>query len=1503
MDQTKTLLTEFNRTIMITNTLHFKLTYWVWGIVGFLFTNTLLAQTSDFSHGCIPFQVHFTAPSGSANWYWDFADGTFSTLANPDHIFSSAGNFQVKLFEGSGGPLIGSLVITAYNPQKLEYELTTVPPCVGNSVQFTDKTQYDQLLTVNSYTWVFGDGSTGQGSNPAHIYLTPGTYTISLAIKTNLPGCDITKIFSPPLEIFSNPQVEVLSTPQFFSSCIAPFEISYQDASTGNKPFTYEWIFGNGNTSNLPNPAKQVYPSLGNYASSLKIIDKNGCTNTKTWSIKVNPNPLDIFIPSSICLGDTLKIINKSDPGLMYWNFQGGSPISTSQPSPKVFFNTPGKHAITFNYQSPQSNCKIDTTFYVDVEQIKADFTSDVDNHCSAPVNIAYHATVNAKDYTWTLDKFGVKKGKDVTLTYPNDLNDYSTASYRYLTTTLAVKTEGGCIDTIVKIDTLQLTIAAFTMEDYKICPPTDSATFYDHSITLAPKAKWTWVFGDGTQLVKFDSLPVKHLYDACDTFQPFLVIEDINGCIDTSYKIKVKVCGCLLPFDPFQDPGGTCTPGPSQTTCGFHCQDCVPTKYCGYHAYAKDYLLKFIDIPPNFYGHLFTDGRRVSNCETPSITPVYTHETGVHDVELGMLSYFGDVYLDTAFNFICMQGAWPRINFKLDCSDRRTVTFWDSIQCLGNAEFYWSVNGLEFYDHQFNYTFPGEGDYEVILYARDSKFPNCPYSEDKKTIKIRDINVGAQAKDYHVCVGQEVELIAEESPGIFSTCRGGYTWYLQPDYIPYPSQAHSILEKFDSPGEKTIYVAFTDINGCMDSTEFKLEAHSVEAKMDLPDKICLPKNLPLISSSIANQLPITKYQWKYQDSIIFDVQNGTLILDVDTFLPGDYFTIQLYVENIIGCKDTTSKKISIYKPVSSIQLQPEVSEICTGTSLKVFATDFTECGSYLDYQWTFGNGNTSTLKETQQEWSTSGAKLIQLIFKEHASGCTDTINRAIQVQDYPKAEIGSDLPLDTILCHPQKLQFYNFSSGSSFLTNIEWKLAPNVQSFENNPSYSYPKGTHTVSLIVGTSAGCADTASVTFKVAGPEGNFEFDKSSICIHEPITLTLKDTVDVGDWTWDFGDGNLETKGSPVTHSYNHVPPNDTIVATLVLKDFLNHCTYHVVKTVPLIPIEAGFTVKSTDSIFCGGQKLNLINISKNAKTQSWFVNGQFVSSAQNYTVELPQTGSIQVKLAIAGENGTCPDTFEQTILVKEFILPLISDTICSGDIATIGFPGNLSNMTWKWSPTSGIDQPTAPLVNVAATNSTWYTLTGTHSSGCIFKDSVYVKVFDGYPGQLAWDTLVPLNSTITLPTYVGANWTYQWTPPDPLSCSNCPNPTTVAVADTVFTLTVHDDVGCFLVTIPYSIRIDIDSIDIPNIFTPNGNSKNDFFNIIIFGGDISDVSILEFKIFNRWGTVVYDNTNTARGWDGNYKEEPAPMDLYVYVIELQLPSGKKEKYTGEVNLIR
>ncbi|MFT5169377.1 MAG: gliding motility-associated-like protein, partial [Saprospiraceae bacterium] len=94
--------------------------------------------------------------------------------------------------------------------------------------------------------------------------------------------------------------------------------------------------------------------------------------------------------------------------------------------------------------------------------------------------------------------------------------------------------------------------------------------------------------------------------------------------------------------------------------------------------------------------------------------------------------------------------------------------------------------------------------------------------------------------------------------------------------------------------------------------------------------------------------------------------------------------------------------------------------------------------------------------------------------------------------------------------------------------------------------------------------------------------------------------------------------------------------------------------------------------------------------------------------------------------------------------------------------------------------------------------------------------------------------------------------------------------------------------------------------IPNVFSPNDDGYNDHFTI--FTNDQQIQNIPSFKVFNRWGELMFDATNfeanvLSNGWDGYFKGERMNPGVFIYLAEIEFIDGRVELYKGDVTLVR
>jgi len=140
-------------------------------------------------------------------------------------------------------------------------------------------------------------------------------------------------------------------------------------------------------------------------------------------------------------------------------------------------------------------------------------------------------------------------------------------------------------------------------------------------------------------------------------------------------------------------------------------------------------------------------------------------------------------------------------------------------------------------------------------------------------------------------------------------------------------------------------------------------------------------------------------------------------------------------------------------------------------------------------------------------------------------------------------------------------------------------------------------------------------------------------------------------------------------------------------------------------------------------------------------------------------------------------------------------------------------------------------------------------------------------------------------------------TIEWTPQEVLDCDNCIEVEASIFETTTFQVITTED-GC---TVETSIMIQVNKsreVFVPNAFSPNGDGYNDEFEI--FEG-IGVEAVLSFKVFNRWGALIFDDA--TQGWDGDFQNRPVSNGVYVWIAEIQFLDGVVELYRGDVTLVR
>jgi gliding motility-associated-like protein len=112
------------------------------------------------------------------------------------------------------------------------------------------------------------------------------------------------------------------------------------------------------------------------------------------------------------------------------------------------------------------------------------------------------------------------------------------------------------------------------------------------------------------------------------------------------------------------------------------------------------------------------------------------------------------------------------------------------------------------------------------------------------------------------------------------------------------------------------------------------------------------------------------------------------------------------------------------------------------------------------------------------------------------------------------------------------------------------------------------------------------------------------------------------------------------------------------------------------------------------------------------------------------------------------------------------------------------------------------------------------------------------------------------------------------------------------------LNASNDVGCSDDTCERVSSIIKPVVAVPSAFTPGRNGLNGRISVEGFG-----IGQMQWRIYNRWGQMVFESNSIKSSWDGNFNGQLQPLDVYSYTLDVVFTNGEKYRKTGDITLLR
>ncbi len=374
----------------------------------------------------------------------------------------------------------------------------------------------------------------------------------------------------------------------------------------------------------------------------------------------------------------------------------------------------------------------------------------------------------------------------------------------------------------------------------------------------------------------------------------------------------------------------------------------------------------------------------------------------------------------------------------------------------------------------------------------------------------------------------------------------------------------------------------------------------------------------------------------------------------------------------------------------------------------------------------------------------------------------------------------------------------------------------------------------------------------------------------------------------------------------TYVTNNVIVAPAVGAYNILVRDANGCIANASTTVALV--DNMFLTLGPDTTICAGSPYTL-QPQTNPQTNvfRWrSIPVSAINSLSDTTIKNPiATPNSSVQYVLNAAWGACSRT--DTIAVNVLLRPVpnagADQTICP--YISTALTGSVSNtsgtVNYTWTPavyldTTGGQTVTATPPPGAATT---FTLTVTDNYGCNYRETDEVVVTTRPPVQAfaGNDTIAVLGVPHQL--FGTGGTVYSWTPGTPLNNPNIQNPLATLQNDTRFILRVEDVIGCTGFDTVFVKVYTGPTYYVPNAFTPNNDGRNDIFRAVPVGITSTEY----FRVFNRYGQLVFETNKFLKGWNGTYLGRPQAGGAYVWMVKGLDRNGKTVEMKGTVILVR
>ncbi|HEX7904763.1 MAG TPA: gliding motility-associated C-terminal domain-containing protein [Chitinophagaceae bacterium] len=767
-----------------------------------------------------------------------------------------------------------------------------------------------------------------------------------------------------------------------------------------------------------------------------------------------------------------------------------------------------------------------------------------------------------------------------------------------------------------------------------------------------------------------------------------------------------------------------------------------------------------------------------------------------------------------------------------------------------------------------------------------EASFPNiCPppgattsYIIKSFYSKIDDINTEIFAADtVRITKGIPADLNAT-AVSSSTTCgppSGSITVTVPTGTAPYtfvldggPGISGSSLRTFTglAAGPHTIVV--TDASGVCSSTVTQTVNQINDLKANITS---IPTSCPGASNGRISVTPTNgtgPYTFVLNPGTITQVGNAALFTGLAS---GSY---SINITDAAGCSTASVLNSTITDNPGLSTTASHTDALCNGVANGTITVTQPSTGT-APYEYSLNGVNW----QTSNVFPSLAAGTYTVRFRE-SSGCQGQLTKTIS-QPVALTASASSIP---VVCNGQ-------NNGTIIIT-ANGGIAPYQYSmnagatWQSNNTFNVGAGNYTVTIRDANLCIATQTIVVSEPVALTATAVVSNKATCGNDGAITISANG-----------GNGNYQYSINGISFQASNVLNAGPGTYTATIKDNLG-CTTTVPNIIVGLTNDLTYT-QPTDTTICEGSSVQL-QIVSNAVQYSWSpATGLNNSSIRNPIATPVTTTTYTVTLT----SGSC--TVQATVTINVNAAPIpdagIDGFICIGQTYQLNASGGIE---FSWTPSTFLNSAVIQNPVSQPDKTITYALSVKDAKGCssLIPDNVTVNIIPPINVKtFPFDTIVHSGDQFQLLAVSPAN-NYTWTPSAGLSNPTIANPvvTAGAVGDVVvYKVTSTTNAGC---NGEGFVRIRVfkgPDLYVPTGFTPNGDGLNDKFFPLPVGIKV----IRSFKVFNRWGQIVYSTSTINAGWDGKFGGRDQANGVYVWMVEGLTKDNKVITKRGTVTLVR